>query len=152
MRKGVVCLSVAMAVIFGLALVSHAATLDDAKSLAEKAAAFVKANGKEKGIDEIGNPKGQFVKGDLYVTMQDTKGIVVANPVNPTIVGQNHMDLKDPSGKLFVKEMIQIATTKGGGWTTYTWVNPATRKVQAKKSWVQKVEGTDLYTLCGIFQ
>jgi signal transduction histidine kinase len=152
MKKAAVCLAVAMAVIFGMAVVSQAAPLDDAKSLAEKAAAFVKANGKEKGIDEIGNPKGQFVKGDLYVTMQDTKGIVVANPVNPTIVGQNHMDLKDPSGKLFVKEMIQIATTKGGGWTTYTWVNPATKKVQAKKSWVQKVEGTDLYTLCGIFQ
>lgn len=47
MRKGVVCPLAAMAVVFGVALISHGTTLDDAKSLAEKAAAFVKANGAE---------------------------------------------------------------------------------------------------------
>jgi signal transduction histidine kinase len=117
-----------------------------------KAAEFVKANGKEKGVAEIGNPKGQFVKGELYVTLQDTKGAPLANPMNPALIGQNHLGLKDPSGKFFIKDMIEIVNTKGSGWATYTWVNPATKKVQPKKVWVQKVEGTDMYTLCGIFQ
>jgi cytochrome c len=138
--------------IFAMAICGQAAPLDDAKALAEKAAVFIKDNGKDKGVAEIMNAKGQFVKGDIYVTLQDTKGIALANPMNPALVGQNHLELKDPGGKLFIKENIEVVKTKGSGWVTYTWVNPATKKVQPKKAWVQKVEGTDMYTMCGIFQ
>jgi signal transduction histidine kinase len=68
------------------------------------------------------------------------------------LVGQKHLGLKDAAGKPFVDEMIEVARTKDSGWITYTWTNPATKKVQPKKSWIQRVEGTDMYTLCGIFQ
>jgi cytochrome c len=130
----------------------YAATLEEAKALGEKAAAYVKANGKEKGIAEINNPKGQFVKGEMYVTSNDFSGTVLANPMSAGLVGQNHIGLKDPDGKLFVKEMVDIAKTKGGGWLEYNWVNPATKKVQAKKAWVQRVEGMDVLTMSGLFQ
>ncbi|MBA4416716.1 MAG: hypothetical protein C0392_02220 [Syntrophus sp. (in: bacteria)] len=140
-----------MVFLFG-AYTVHAATLEEAKALGEKAAAYVKTNGKDKGVAEINNPKGQFVKGEMYVTMQDFSGVLLANPVSPKIVGQNHMELKDANGKAFIKEMIEIGKTKGSGWVTYVWTNPATKKVQPKKSWVQRVEGTDIYTLSGIFQ
>jgi cytochrome c len=139
-------------VIFGATLIAQAATLEEAKTLGEKAAQYVKANGKDKGIAEINNPKGQFVKGELYVTLHDFNGMHLANPVSPKIVGQNHMELKDASGKAFVKEHIELAKTKGSGWVTYVWTNPVTKKVQPKKSWVQRVEGTDVYTLSGLFQ
>lgn len=152
MRKMMVVGLVALALVLGGAFTVKAAALDEAKTLAIKAADFVKANGKEKGLAEVGNPKGQFVKGDLYVTVQDTNGIALANPMNPGLVGQNHMELKDPAGKYFIKEFIEIIKTKGSGWATYQWVNPATKKVQAKKAWLQKVEGTNMYTLCGIFE
>ncbi len=152
MRKVTIGLMVVMALIFCTTLVLEAATLDEAKALAVKAAQFVKENGREKGIAEIRNPKGQFVKGDLYVVIQDTKGMSLGNPVAPAMNNVDCLNLKDPTGKAFIQEMIQIANTKGSGWSTYTWTNPATKKVQAKKVWVQKVEGTDLYTLCGIFQ
>ncbi len=131
---------------------TYAATLEDAKALGIKAAAFVKQNGKEKGVAEIGNAKGQFVKGEMYVTLQDYTGHPLANAMNPTLVGQNHMELKDPNGKYFIKECIDIAKTKGGGWIEYSWVNPATKKVQPKKAWVQRIEGMDMYTLSGLFQ
>jgi cytochrome c len=151
MRKVVFVMVLVMAMIFSVAMASHASTLEDAKAMAIKAASFVKANGPEKGLAEIGNVKGQFVKGDLYVTCQDINGVVRANPMAPTLVGQNHTELKDPNGKFFVKEMIEAAK-KGGDWVSYVWTNPATKKVQPKKAWVQRVEGTELYTLCGIFQ
>ncbi len=35
--------------------------------MVEKAAAYVQANGKEKALKEFNNPKGQFVKGELYI-------------------------------------------------------------------------------------
>jgi cytochrome c len=154
MKKIVFSMVVVMAVVFTMVCIAQAATLEEAKAMAEKAAAYVKANGKEKGIDEISNPKGQFVKGnmDLYVVLQDLNGIALANPANPKLHGQNHMNLKDPSGKLFIKENTELVKAKGSGWVTYTWTNPTTKKVQPKKAWVQRVEGTDMYTMCGIFQ
>jgi cytochrome c len=48
--------------------------------------------------------------------------------------------------------MVEVAKTKGGGWVDYSWVNPATKKVQPKKTWVQRVEGADMYVGCGIFK
>ena len=139
-------------VVFGATLMAQAAPLDDAKALAEKAAAFMKANGKDKAIAEFNDPKGQWVKGDLYIIAQDYNGIMLANGGNPKLTGQNHFDVKDPNGKLFVKEMISVAKSKGSGWVEYSWTNPVAKKVQPKKTWVQKVEGMDLYVGCGIFQ
>lgn len=151
MKKAAVCLVVAMTLVLGAAFVSQAATLDEAKALGIKAAEFVKANGKDKGIAEIGNPKGRFSKGELYVTLHDINGIVVAFSPNPKMVGLNNLDLKDPDGKYFNREMVEVAK-KGSGWVEYSWTNPETMKIGHKKAWVQRVEGTDMFTLCGIFQ
>lgn len=152
MKKVSRALCLVSLVVFGLVCVAQSATLDEAKAMAEKAAAFMKANGKEKAIAEFNNPDGQFKKGDLYVFAQGFDGLMLANGGNPKLSGQNHLELKDPTGKLFVKEMIELAKTKGSGWVNYSWTNPATKKVQPKKTWVQKVEGMDVYVGCGIFQ
>jgi cytochrome c len=154
MKKVVLGLVVALAFVFGAVCLVQAAPLDEAKSMAEKAAAYVKANGKEKGIAELNNTKGQFVnaKGDIYVTLQDLNGVVVANMFFPQMIGQNHMNLKDATGKQFIKENIDLVKAKGSGWVTWNWTNPQTKKIQPKKGWVQRVEGTDMYTMCGVFQ
>ncbi len=151
MKRAAVVMVVMAFVALGLVFNAAAATPDEAKALAEKAYAFYKANGKEKAIAEFNNPKGQFVKGDLYVVLQDFKGTLLANGGNQKIVGQNHFDLKDPSGKLFVQEMVAVAK-KGGGWFTYTWTNPVSKKVQPKKVWVIRVEGADMFINAGAFQ
>jgi cytochrome c len=151
MRRIVGGMVVVVFVLFGAALFASAATLEEAKALSEKAAAYVKANGKDKAIAEFNNPTGQWVKGDLYVVLQDFNGVVLANGGNPGLVGQNHLALKDPDGKYFVKESVDIAK-KGSGWLEYSWVNPVSKKVQPKKSWIKKVEGMDVFTNCGLFQ
>lgn len=142
-----------MIVVLGLVYVAQASSLDDAKALAVKAAAFWKANGKEKALAEFNNAKGSFVKGDLYIVAHDYQGNVLAHGVNPALVGANLFQQKDPlNGKLFVQEEIELAKTKGAGWVTYSWTNPATKKVQMKKSWIQKIDGADFLVLCGTFQ
>ena len=62
-------LFVAVFVLFA-APVTHGATAEEAKAMAQKAKAFYKANGKEKAIAEFNDPKGQFVKGDIYIVVQ----------------------------------------------------------------------------------
>jgi|GEM_PF-281312 methyl-accepting chemotaxis protein len=124
----------------------------NAKALAQKAAVYMERNGREKAISVFNNPNGEFVEGDLYIVLQGLNGQVYAHPTNAALIGQNHFDVADPTGKYFVREMIDIAETKGGGWTQYVWDNPETKKVQPKKAWIQRVNGFDLYVLCGIFQ
>jgi cytochrome c len=152
MKKVFKVMVLATLVVFGTVYLSWATTPEEAKAFAEKAAAFFKANGKDKGVAEVNNPAGQFKKGDLYVFAQEFSGVMLANGGNPKLSGQNHLELKDPTGKLFVKEMVDLAKSKGSGWVNYSWTNPATKKVQAKKTWIQRVEGMDLYVGCGVFQ
>lgn len=152
MKKVAVVLALAVSIVFGAMQMASAATLEEAKALAEKAAAYAKSSGKEKAVAEFNNPKGPFVQGDLYVIAQGFNGVMLANGGNPKLKGQNHLEVKDPNGKYFVKEMVKIAKTKGGGWVEYSWTNPATKKVQPKKTWIQRVEGGDYYVGCGIFQ
>jgi len=77
---------------------------------------------------------------------------MLAHGGNPKLVGQSLLEMKDPTGKYFVKEQIDLAKSKGSGWIEYNWTNPATKKVQNKKSWIQRIEGTDIYVGCGVFQ
>src|SRR5208283_5707779 len=113
MRRIVLAVLLVAMFISVAAFAVQAATPEDAKVLADKAVAFWKANGKDKAIAEFNNPKGQFVKGDLYVVVQDFHGGVAAHGGNPGLVGKSLLEQKDPStGKYFVKEQIEIAKTK----------------------------------------
>ena len=144
---------IAFLVMFGAVCVAQAATQEEAKAMAEKAAAYWKANGKEKAIAEFNNPSGQFVKGDLYVVAHDFKGAVLAHGGNPKLAGVNLLEQKDPnSGMFFVKVQIELAKTNGSGWVDYSWANPATKKVQPKTTWVKKIDGADYLVNCGVFK
>jgi len=112
----------------------------------------VKKVGKDTAIKEMNKAGNPFDKGALYVTLHHIDNTFLANPKVPGMAGQNHINVKDPTEKLIVQDMVGIAKSKSGcGWATYTWSNPDTKKIQAKKSWVQRVEGTDVYTLFGLF-
>lgn len=149
MKKG----SIVLAVVLALTLVGSAIAgteADEAKSMVEKAAALIKADGKDKALAEINNPGGPFVKGEMYVFAYDLTGTMVAHPVNPKLVGKNLIDVPDAEGKLFRKEIIEVAKTKGSGWVDYKYKNPKTNKVESKTTYVMK-EG-DVVLCCGIYK
>ena len=125
-------------------------TAAQAKLLVEKAVEFAKANGKDKTLAELNNPKGQFVKGDLYVYAWDSSGKVLANPVNPKMVGTNVLNSPDVDGKYFRKDAIELAKTKGSGWVDYKYQNPKTNQVEQKTAYVKKME--DLVIGCGAYK
>jgi cytochrome c len=122
-------------------------TPEQAKDMVEKAAAFYKANGKDKAIAAYNDPKGQFRKDDLFIFMLDMNGMCYAHVA---LTGKSLLELKDSDGKAFVKE--QIATAKkGGGWVDYKFTNPTTKKIQQKTSYIKKLDDT-YYIGCGAFK
>jgi cytochrome c len=149
--KRVLVITFAVCFVLGLAFASGAmASQKDAKALVEKAAAYVKANGKDAALKEFSKAKGPFDKGDLYVFAYDMSATIVAHPKNPKLIGKNLMDVPDTDGKLFRKEIVETAKSKGSGWVDYKYLNPETKKVEAKTTYVLKVG--DLVLCCGAYK
>jgi cytochrome c len=141
MRKTMTVLVVAVvAVAFLAALAFAAATPDDAKAWVGKGKEFFNANGKDKALAEFSNPKGPFVKDDLYIYVLDLDGKMLAHP-NATLVGKDFMKVKDADGKLFAVDIVKAAKDKGMGWVDYKWENPKSKKVEAKTVYFEKVDG-----------
>jgi len=122
----------------------------DATAMVKKAVSYIKEHGKEKALAEVNNPAGMFKKGELYIFVTDVQGKMLAHGVNAKLIGKDLIDLKDSDGKFFVKEYIDVAKAKGSGWSDYKWVNPTTKAIELKSTYVEKVD--DLVVGCGIYK
>jgi signal transduction histidine kinase len=123
----------------------------EAKKMVEDAIAYIKANGQEKAFAEINNPRGKFVDRDLYITVYDLNGTCLARGANPELLGKSLIGAKDPDGKFFIKERMELAKTKGSGWQDYKFTNPLTKKVESKTFYFERykdiVFGSGAYPL-----
>ncbi|RJF98998.1 cache domain-containing protein [Noviherbaspirillum saxi] len=132
--------------------ISASALADDAANataMVKKAVSYIKDHGKEKALAEFSNPSGEFKKGELYIFVTNVQGKMLAHGANAKLIGKDLMDLKDADGKPFVKEYTDLANAKGSGWSDYKWVNPNTKAIEHKSTYVQKVD--DLVVGCGIY-
>lgn len=112
----------------------------DALAMTEKAAVFLKANGKAKLIERVNAKDPEVYVGDLYLVVLQLDGTHLAHPVNPKLVGKSMLDVPDPEGKLFRKERVAIAAAKGKGWVDYKYKNPDNGKIEQKTAYVMKVD------------
>jgi signal transduction histidine kinase len=87
---------------------------------------------------------------DLYIFVYSMNGQVLAHGGNPAMLGRQMLDAKDARGKEFVKERLSIASSKGKGWQDYMFLNPETKEVESKTSYIVKVE--DCIIGCGIYK
>ena len=80
----------------------------------------------------------QFVKKDLYIFVYDTSGKCMAHGFNKMRVGKDLISMKDQNGVFYVKERIELANAKGKGWQNYKETNPATKKIEPKRAYIEK--------------
>ena len=142
------------ALLLGLTLGSAQAgapTASDAIAMVERGAAIVQSKGKEEMIRLINEKSPDFVQGELYIDIRDLyNGIVLAHPINPSIVGKDLTDVPDPSGKKYRREIIEVAQKKGKGWVDYMYKNPVSGKIEPKTTYVMKVG--DVVLEAGIYK
>lgn len=127
-------------------------TADEANALVKKAVAYLKANGKEKAFAEFNNPKGLFTDRDLYIFVYDMQGtnLSIGNGNSSKMVGKSLIDMRDTDGKYIIKSFIEVANAKGTGWVDYKWPNPVTKAIEAKSSYIEKVE--DVIVGSGVYK
>jgi len=92
------------------------ATKEQAVAMVQRAVAFLKAQGPEKGYAEIDNKSGQFVQGDLYIAVVGLDGTLLAYGAGGQRIGENLIDFKDADGKAFVKERVELAKQEPSFW------------------------------------
>lgn len=110
---------------------------EQAKALAVEAAAYLKSKGPEAAVKAFHDPKGGFVRNDLYVFVFDAAdGKYVASGANPRLAGTSAADLTDAEGKPLVKEMIAATKSTPEAAIDYVWLNRQTNKVEHKHSYV----------------
>jgi len=114
------------------------ATLDAAKALAERAAAFLGTSGPEIALPVFMDRGGGFVAGDLYVFVFDFDGRLRASGGWPETAGAR-MDFEDGAGDGIYARMRRVALDAGKGWVEYSWYNPCTRRIEPKASYVVRV-------------
>ena len=150
--KKIILVSIVIGLIglFILTVLSCASGKDDAKTLVKKAVAYVKYQGKQKTIAEISKPRGMFDKGETYVFAYDLQGIMIAHPKNPALIGKNLIAIPDSEGKLFRKEIVEKANSKGSGWVDYMYLNPETKEYEHKTTYIYKVG--DIILCCGAYK
>lgn len=136
--------------VLSFSAVAFASPKEDATALVKKAVVLVKQKGKDAAVAEFNNPKGKFVKGELYVFAYTLKGVIIAHPMNPKLVGKDMIEIKDADGKYFTKEFVSTVNGPGKGWVDYRWTNPVSKKIEAKASYVEKAG--DIFVGCGIYK
>jgi signal transduction histidine kinase len=151
--KGIMAVAITVAFIFvaiPAALAAEFGTPAEAEAMVKKAVAEIKASGKDKAFAEINNTKGKFTDRDLYVFVYDMTGKCVAHGFNAKMIGKDLVDMKDPDGKFYVKERIEIAKTKGSGWQDYKFLNPKTKAVEDKTAYIERCD--DLIVGAGAYR
>ena len=144
MKRIVIAAVVILFVVVGLAHAQNRSPAEEAKAMLDKAVAFYKANGPEKALATFNDPKGPFVKGDLYIFAVDLNGKILAHGVKAGLIGKSSKEIRDADEKNFIEEMVAVAKSKGAGTVNYKWENPGSLVVEKKSSYIEKVDGVVL--------
>ena len=164
MKKVIVLALVVMAnVALATSVMSQSAIKDECVALCKDAAKSINEKGLDAGMAEISNKEGKFVTKNTYVFLMDLDGNRLAHPFPGPTAPQfmKLIDNKDTTGKLFVRDYIAIAKTKGEGWVDYMYPTPEElkkptpmkeKKSSKKISYVYRVPGKDLMVIAGFFE
>lgn len=127
------------------------ATAAEAKALVDKALAHVKAVGKEKAFADF-TAGGAWTDRDLYIFAYEFNGKNLAFGNKPQMVGKDLSDLKDGNGKPIIKDLAEVARSKGSGWYDYMFTDPLTKKMLPKSSYVVRIPGSEAFLGAGIYK
>jgi len=116
-----------------------------AQAMVAKGVAALKTQGWHALVDMTA-PRKTFVDRDLYLAVYDMDGKCKAHGQNSKQVAKSLRGLKDPDGKEFIRERIELARTQQSFWQEYKFTNPITKAIQSKLAYCER---TDKWVVCG---
>jgi signal transduction histidine kinase len=92
----------------------------------------------------------RFIDRDLYVTIYDMDGLMLAHGALPGMVGKNMIELRDIDGVPYVRERLTMARSKEAFWHDYKFTDPVTKKVMPKSMYCQRLP--DMVVCAGVYK
>lgn len=109
-----------------------------AKGLLEKAVARYRVQG-DKALAEFSR-QGEFVDGERYVFVTDTKGIMLASGgPSVALIGRDVSSVLDPELRKNLKQVLQTPESAGIQQAEYRWQNWRDGKVERKRVYFQRI-------------
>ena len=136
-----------------LAVPALAGTRDDCIAKCKEAGEFIKKEGVNAAIKEIGDKKGRFVWNDgvSYVFLMNMKAKMLAHPHKPELTKPDTLiEATDIDGKPFFVDFVKAAK-KGKGWTKYMWPVPGMEINKPKHTFIYRVPDTDYFVGAGFY-
>lgn len=113
------------------------------------AADFARENGRDKALAAFSDRKGRFVSGNVHVFAVSYNGTLLADPMEPEMVGKNIMEMRDSFGTPFVQNFAETARY-GRGYVSYTYPDPSRNNTYGPRiAMVGDVDGT-YYVAAGL--
>ncbi len=112
----------------------------DAVELAETGAKVLRAQGKTAVIERLAAGDPVFLRDGLSLSIRDLKTGVIMGDRNPKIIGKDLTDVADACGKLYRREILALASTKGAGWVQYAAYSPVIKKVELRGMYLLRVD------------
>ncbi len=124
-------------------------TASEAFQLVARAKQAFERMPRQEYLRTLTDPKNGFFDRDMYVFALDAQGAYLAFGGNPDKVGTRVQDIRGVDGNALLAAIVRQAE-QAPGWVEYDIVNPVTRRVQPKMSFVVKLG--DLYVGCGVYK
>jgi signal transduction histidine kinase len=104
------------------------------------AAHAVDAASEKKVLAEFSDPKGAWVKGELYLYAYDLAGLCLAHGYRADLIGRNLMGLQDSDGVFMVKLILAGLEKQSACWLNFRFPNPVkNNKIAPKRSYNRKM-------------
>jgi cytochrome c len=84
-----------------------------------------------------------------YITVINLDGKVLAHGQSKNLVGRNLIKVKDPDGKLFITERVELAREQSAFWHSYKWQNPATKEIEPQEAYCERLN--DIVVCGGVY-
>jgi cytochrome c len=121
-------------------------------TLVEKAALLIDSKGKSV-FPEFRKTGSEWRHDDIYLLVNDMKGMPLFNAAFPKLEGTDQSGLKDSNGKLINAEFEKTIQSKGSGWVGYTFPRPGQSQPSQKWTYVKAVtiDGSPGYVGAGFY-
>jgi methyl-accepting chemotaxis protein len=92
----------------------------------------------------------RYGNGD-YFFVRDGEGVTIVNPNSPANVGKKRDDVKDENGRLYVREMLDLAKSQGQGFVTYTTKKPGVSSNVEKTTYLKVYAPWKMMVATGVY-
>lgn len=97
-------------------------------------------------------PLTYFDSGEGFFFIESLNGYLIADHSLPDMLGSYRYDLQDVNGVYLVRDMIEVARYSSMGWVNYSFNNPITGFVEAKRSAVKLMPEPGWFIASGYYE